>query len=164
MFQFSGYASSHMVRDHAASQHGVAPFGYRRIAPCQPVPCAFRRLPRPSSPGEAKASPGCPFAALPPKGSTTAGCYQSIVVCTATPSRRWQPLFSIGQRTTTAPDTKSGTEGVPRQPTAYNASTPPHRAADSTGIGNRLQKRDVPAAPSGTATLLRLSPSHQIYP
>ena len=29
---------------------------------------------------------------------------------------------------------------------------------------NSLQKGGVPAAPSGTATLLRLSPSHQFYP
>ncbi len=29
---------------------------------------------------------------------------------------------------------------------------------------NWLQKGGVPAAPSGTATLLRLSPSHQFYP
>ena len=27
-----------------------------------------------------------------------------------------------------------------------------------------LQKGDVPAAPSGTATLLRLSPNHRSYP
>ena len=27
-----------------------------------------------------------------------------------------------------------------------------------------LQKGGVPAAPSGTATLLRLSPSHRVYP
>ena len=27
-----------------------------------------------------------------------------------------------------------------------------------------LQKGDVPAAPSGTATLLRLSPNYQFYP
>ena len=27
-----------------------------------------------------------------------------------------------------------------------------------------LQKGGVPAAPSGTATLLRLSPSHRLYP
>ena len=30
--------------------------------------------------------------------------------------------------------------------------------------GTFLQKGGVPAAPSGTATLLRLSPSHQFYP
>ena len=29
---------------------------------------------------------------------------------------------------------------------------------------DRLQKGGVPAAPSGTATLLRLSPSHRVYP
>ena len=29
---------------------------------------------------------------------------------------------------------------------------------------NRFQKGGVPAAPSGTATLLRLSPNHQFYP
>ena len=28
----------------------------------------------------------------------------------------------------------------------------------------RLQKGGVPATPSGTATLLRLNPSHQFYP
>ena len=34
-----------------------------------------------------------------------------------------------------------------------------------SSIGNSsLQKGGVPAAPSGTATLLRLSPSHQFYP
>ena len=31
-------------------------------------------------------------------------------------------------------------------------------------ILNRLQKGGVPAAPSGTATLLRLSPNHRFYP
>ena len=30
-------------------------------------------------------------------------------------------------------------------------------------LGGLLQKGGVPAAPSGTATLLRLSPSHQFY-
>ena len=31
-------------------------------------------------------------------------------------------------------------------------------------VTTSLQKGGVPAAPSGTATLLRLSPSHQFYP
>jgi hypothetical protein len=34
----------------------VTPFGYRRIKGCVPLPAAFRSLPRPSSPGCAKAS------------------------------------------------------------------------------------------------------------
>ena len=54
----------HIHVDNGASHHWVAPFGYLRISPCQRVPTAFRRLPRPSSPVEAKASPRCPFAAL----------------------------------------------------------------------------------------------------
>ena len=33
-----------------------------------------------------------------------------------------------------------------------------------TAYSGRVQKGGVPAAPSGTATLLRLSPSHQFYP
>ena len=31
-------------------------------------------------------------------------------------------------------------------------------------VAETLQKGGVPAAPSGTATLLRLSPNHQFYP
>ena len=31
-------------------------------------------------------------------------------------------------------------------------------------VGYTLQKGGVPAAPSGTATLLRLSPNHQFHP
>ena len=34
----------------------------------------------------------------------------------------------------------------------------------SIKIAVSLQKGGVPAAPSGTATLLRLSPNHQFYP
>ena len=37
-------------------------------------------------------------------------------------------------------------------------------APRGTGHRNALQKGGVPAAPSGTATLLRLSPSHPSYP
>ena len=33
-----------------------------------------------------------------------------------------------------------------------------------SGVYRPLQKGGVPAAPSGTATLLRLSPSHRFYP
>ena len=38
--------------------------------------------------------------------------------------------------------------------------TEPLKVYDTTS----LQKGGVPAAPSGTATLLRLSPSHRFYP
>ena len=39
----------------------VAPFGYLRIKVCVPLPEAFRSLPRPSSPRDAKASIVCPY-------------------------------------------------------------------------------------------------------
>ena len=35
---------------------------------------------------------------------------------------------------------------------------------DNTPLKGWLQKGGVPAAPSGTATLLRLSPNHRFYP
>ena len=38
------------------------------------------------------------------------------------------------------------------------------RPTDVNSSGHALQKGGVPAAPSGTATLLRLSPSHLSYP
>ena len=49
---------------------GVAPFGYRRINACLPLPDAFRSLPRPSSPVGAKASTVRPYE-LDPKGVET---------------------------------------------------------------------------------------------
>ena len=39
----------------------VAPFGYLRINACLPLPVAFRSLPRPSSPSDAKASVVRPY-------------------------------------------------------------------------------------------------------
>ena len=35
---------------------------------------------------------------------------------------------------------------------------------DKSGNNKSLQKGGIPATPSGTATLLRLSPSHRFYP
>ena len=40
---------------------GVAPFGNLRIKVCLPLPAAYRSLPRPSSPRDAKASIVCPY-------------------------------------------------------------------------------------------------------
>jgi hypothetical protein len=48
-----------LLSDSQAAPDWVAPFGYRRIGPCQRVPVAFRCLPRPSSLLKAKVSPGC---------------------------------------------------------------------------------------------------------
>ena len=67
------------------SDRRVSPFGHLRINPCQQVPAAFRRLPRPSSPVEAKASPGCPFAALVPNGTIAIDslAYNVLLLCVA---------------------------------------------------------------------------------
>ena len=52
---------------------GVAPFGNPRIKACLPLPVAYRSLPRPSSPRDAKASVVRPYAlgraARPPAGA-----------------------------------------------------------------------------------------------
>ena len=43
-------AGSPSYRSNTSSMYQVAPFGYRRINRCVPVPGAFRSLSRPSSP------------------------------------------------------------------------------------------------------------------
>ena len=48
-------------RGDTPSECQVAPFGYPRIYSCLQIPAVFRSLPRPSSPPEAKASPGRPI-------------------------------------------------------------------------------------------------------
>ena len=60
---------------------------------------------------------------------------------------------------------KCGTEGT----AGARASIPCDAIAvlsitDMAPLSSRLQKGGVPAAPSGTATLLRLSPNHRFHP
>ena len=48
---------------------------------------------------------------------------------------------------------------------SYAVLTPNGRIREARDtVASLLQKGGVPAAPSGTATLLRLSPSHRFYP
>ena len=54
---------------NTSSMYWVAPFGYRRINSCVPIPVAFRSLSRPSSPLRAKASPIRPYFAYVPPNS-----------------------------------------------------------------------------------------------
>jgi hypothetical protein len=63
MFQFPGFASMHYVFMHRSPCGGVAPFGYPRIKACSRLPMAFRSVPRPSSPPDAKASTECSYRA-----------------------------------------------------------------------------------------------------
>ena len=56
MFQFPGFASPFRVMTSAAAGR-VSPFGHPGLLACVPLPPAYRRLPRPSSPPCAQASP-----------------------------------------------------------------------------------------------------------
>ena len=63
MFQFPQFASSGLYIHPEMLQHyseRVAPFGNPRIKVCLRLPEAFRSLPRPSSPADAKASTAHP--------------------------------------------------------------------------------------------------------
>ena len=63
MFHFPTYRFAHLFIQCAMTGHDssrVAPFGYLRINARVQLPEAFRSLPRPSSPSDAKASFVCP--------------------------------------------------------------------------------------------------------
>ena len=64
MFQFPTFASNGLCiqpRMTGVSTRRVSPFGHRRIIACSRLPDAFRSVPRPSSPPDAKASTVSPF-------------------------------------------------------------------------------------------------------
>ena len=64
MFHFPGLAPGpYLVQDRVAGHcpRRVFPFGNLRIKACLPLPEAYRSLPRPSSPADAKASVTRPF-------------------------------------------------------------------------------------------------------
>ena len=136
----------------------VAPFGHPRINSLLPIPGEFRRSTRPSSPPEAKASAVCPsLVCLLPRAGRVAppgalglvnldpalDCAGAISLCFSVLSRLVNEL---------------PVRGTGR----------PYISGDGERAGNRrprlFQKGGVPAAPSGTATLLRLSPSHRVRP
>ena len=64
MFHFPWFRFAALCIQTAISRHnsgGVSPFGNLRIIACLPLPEAYRSLPRPSSPSDAKAFTACPF-------------------------------------------------------------------------------------------------------
>ena len=64
MFHFPWCRSEVLCIQTSVSSHytgWVAPFGNLRIKACLPLPEAYRSLPRPSSPADAKASIVCPY-------------------------------------------------------------------------------------------------------
>ena len=61
MFQFAGFASrTYGFSPGYRTKRWVAPFGDPRIKDRSPLPGAYRSVPRPSSPLDAKASTRCP--------------------------------------------------------------------------------------------------------
>src|SRR3954462_6171940 len=110
----------------------VAPFGDPRIEACSRLPGAFRSVPRPSSPLDAKASTRCPSlarpapAAAPPGRRVAYPCHG----CRATPERDRHPPVSPAS---------AGPRGSGRPA----STTPPHDVKRDSGTAD--------AAPRGTA-------------
>ena len=119
-------------RDGTPSLGWVAPFGDPRIEACSRLPGAFRSVPRPSSPLDAKASTRCPSlarpapAAAPPGRRVAYPCHR----CRATPERGRHPPVSPAS---------AGPRGSGRPA----STTPPHDAKRTKGAAD--------AAPRGTA-------------
>ena len=113
---------------------GVPPFGHPRVTGCLRLAGEFRRLSRPSSPLGARASSVRPCLLLFRGRGRAAGPLVSLSACQCASRASLGPTWKW----------RAAWAG------------PPRRAA--------LQKGGVPAARSGTATLLRLSPSHPFRP
>ena len=137
------------------SARWVAPFGYPRIDSCLPIPAAFRSLPRPSSPIGPKASPVRPFLTpfRAPAGVQLRRMRRFVL--------KRQRSSGIGQKcfapTVRTPPASDAAVCLVAQNIFWEV-----QLSDSALMA--LQKGGVPAAPSGTATLLRLNPSHRFYP
>ena len=64
MFHFTEYRLMNLWIQFMMTEHyfcRIAPFGNPRIKACMQLPEAYRSLPRPSSPADAKASFMCPM-------------------------------------------------------------------------------------------------------
>ena len=104
-------------------QGWVAPFGYLRIKECSPLPEAFRRVPRPSSPLGAKASTKCPFPSLENPASP----------CASTQWRHCQHLNTHGLVSTR----------LPRKACNWNKT---HTLPPTSHASSRCRERRSPAA------------------
>src|SRR5690606_38492899 len=147
MFQFPGLASFRMTR---LASGRVSPFGPHEITARVQLPQAYRSLPRPSSPLDAKASTVCLIA-------FDLTSFGSLLRCDSFP--RTLP----GQGATSA---HHSTFGCQRAAKVWEGSR--SSAGDTRSLSRRhqvapysaFQKGGDPAAGSPTATLLRLRPSH----
>ena len=139
MFQFPAFASTPQGGDTGRSRW-VAPFGNPGINGHLPLPRDYRGLSRPSSPPGAKASTVRP---------------RSL------PRRHPAPTSSLFPRSLSL---VHHANDRPRNSRGNIVSIPNTEGCHTRVTPSRTQKGGVPAAPSGTATLLRLSPSHRSRP
>ena len=99
MFQFAGFAST-LFQGRYRFTRWVSPFGDLRIIGCSPLPEAFRRVPRPSSPLGAKASTKCPYLSLEnlsiPMRQHTTRCQKTDVGCQSDHCLTKRALFAKG--------------------------------------------------------------------
>ena len=123
----------------------VAPFGDPRIEACSRLPGAFRSVPRPSSPLDAKASTRCPSLARPAPAAAPPGRR------VAYPCRRHRPRPRRDRHPPVSP-ASAGPEGIPEgrlarrhhtmrkgpgAPPTRRRAGPPARRGGGPGTGDR---------------------------
>ena len=177
MFQFAAFAPPSGGARPSAGR--VSPFGHPRIIGHLRLPAAFRSLSRPSSPPRATGIPRAPFSfSFPHPRLPTGLLVFSVSLAVNELSRHGRdPAAHASVRLPGPPVRLVVPSGVePLTPTlsvwcsdqlSYgtglsNLPDPPQQ--QEAQEGNPLQKGGIPATPSGTATLLRLSPSHRFCP
>ena len=122
----------------------VVPFGDPRIKGHLRLPADYRSLSRPSSPPRAKASAMRPRITSTPPAQKAGGGQLAFL-----------PVQIVKDRS--PKQNSAGRERAAARPL-------PPEGSHMDRKGRPLQKGGVPAAPSGTATLLRLSPNHRSRP
>ena len=131
----------------------VPPFGYVRIISRLQIPALFRSLPRPSSLLEAQASSVCTFIAF-------LADFALVEIVVRITLFYFYSFFKYYNNYNTDCSFLYLSIFFPiLSMNLFRAMTPP-----TANISDQLQKGGVPATPSGTATLLRLSPSHPVCP
>ena len=151
------------------SEHRVVPFGNPRIKGHLHLPAAYRSLSRPSSPPRAKASAMRPCLLLGLHSLTTGIYFQllQLLLCLFQHVIDRFPFYRKSENSGLEPNCQPIFQLLflyifIKQFRRYKRLL---RAVPFEPFFRKsLQKGGVPAAPSGTATLLRLSPNHQFYP
>ena len=156
--------------DNTSSRYWVVPFGNLWIKGHLHLPAAYRSLSRPSSPPRAKASAMRPCLLSSSRSHTYFHmCGMTYTSCCLAFSGNWfilllvtschrALLWSVRNRTAYGAGPKA-----PLLLCIGKQTSLQYKSRNTMKIRS-LQKGGVPAAPSGTATLLRLSPSHQFCP